>query len=303
MKNGTFGRLIRQPGGGIGLVLLIAILALAALGPLLGAHSPTEPLSSPSTPPGNGFLLGTDYLGRDVLSRLLHGGRSVILIGLSATSAAYIVGIVGGMCAGYFNNFSDTVIMRAVDVILAFPPLLVLLLLVSGLHPHVWVLVLGVVIVQIPAIARLTRATSLSVSKSSYVEAARVRGDSTLTIWRRDLLRNIMPTLLADFGIRFSISIILVASMNFLGLGLAPPASDWGLMISENQSSIILNPMAVIAPAVMLALLTISVNMVADAYVRASESSGRGSRRRKAMSARMSTPVATIGNAAPEVTL
>jgi len=191
--------------------------------------------------------------------------------------------------------------MRTVDVILAFPPLLILLLLVGGFQSHVWVLIVGVVVVQIPPISRLTRAASLSVARSSYVEAARVRGDSTLTIWRKDILPNIMSSLLADFGIRFSMSIILVASMNFLGLGLAPPASDWGLMISENQPYLSLNPMSVIAPAAMLGLLVISVNLVADAYVRATGSSGSGSRRRRWRPTVISVPMTGTTIVPPEV--
>ena len=151
---------------------------------------------------------------------------------------------------------------------------MVLLLLVGGLQSQIWVLILGVVIVQLPSIARITRAVSLTVAKTNFVEAAHARGDTSVTIIRRDVLPNILPTVVADFGIRFGVSIILVASMNYLGLGLQPPASGWGLMLSENQAYISLNPWAVIAPAIMLALITIGVNLFADKYISISATSG-----------------------------
>lgn len=274
MRRSILKRILRQPGGLVGTALLLFVLFVAFVGPLLAPDSPTAPLGVPSGPPGNGFFFGTDFLGRDVLSRLLNGGRSVIFIGLSATLIAYLVGVLIGVYAGYRSGLGDAFAMRTVDIILAFPPLLILLLLVGGLGQHTWVLILGVIVVHVPGISRITRTASLSVTKMSYVEAAQARGDKTFVIWRRDLIPNILPTLLADFGIRFSVSIVIVASMNYLGLGLAPPASDWGLMTSENQAAISLNPSAVLAPAVMLALLTVSINLIADAYVRAVTGSG-----------------------------
>ena len=141
------------------------------------------------------------------------------------------------------------ILMRTVDIILAFPPLMVLLLLVGGFSNHIWVLVLGVVLVQLPSISRVARASAQALRFTEFVEAARARGDGLVTIWRRDILANIYSVVLADFGIRFGISIILIASMNFLGLGLTPPASDWGLMVSENKDLLGSNPYSVLAPA------------------------------------------------------
>jgi peptide/nickel transport system permease protein len=268
MNGKTIKGILRLPSGLIGAIVLVIVLAIALIGPLVTPHSITAIIGTSSAPPGHGFLLGTDYLGRDVFSRVLAGGRSVIGIGITATILGYLVGITIGLFAGYRGGMSDAIAMRVVDVFLAFPPLLLLLLLVGGLGQHIWVLIVAVVFALAPSIARVTRTATQSVSKQSYVEAAQARGDSTLVIWRRDILPNIMHTLLADFGIRFAVSILLVASLNYLGLGLTPPAADWGLMTSENQATFILNPAAVIAPAVMLALLTISINLIADAYIR-----------------------------------
>ncbi|MFE7422172.1 ABC transporter permease [Rhodococcus sp. NPDC057529] len=277
-------QILSQTSGRVGCILLAFVGVVAVGGPFMAPYSPTEPITAPGMGPGpsvlgTGYLLlGSDYLGRDVLSRVLSGGLSVIAIGLTATLIAYLVGVTLGLLAGYVEKYVGAAVMRCVDVILAFPPLLVLLLLVGGLQSHIWVLILGVVIVQIPNIVRITRASTAAVARSAYVEVAKARGERTPTIWKRDILPNILPTVLADFGIRFGLSIILVASMNFLGLGLAPPASDWGLMTSENQSLVTLNPLAIVAPGIMLALLSIGVNLVADAYVKAV--AGRGTTRR-----------------------
>jgi ABC-type dipeptide/oligopeptide/nickel transport system permease subunit len=156
--------------------------------------------------------------------------------------------------------------MRSVDVLLAFPALLILLLLVASLGSSVPVLLLGVLLIQLPSIARLVRTASQEVSVRGYVEAAVARGERAPAILLREVLPNIRPVLLADVGLRFGYSILVIASVNYLGLGLQPPSADWGLSISLNQSIVSLSPWAVLAPALMLAALTIAVNLIADAY-------------------------------------
>jgi ABC-type dipeptide/oligopeptide/nickel transport system permease subunit len=158
--------------------------------------------------------------------------------------------------------------MRGVDVVRAFPPLLFFLILVTGIGSSKLVLVAGVAFIQAPGIARLLHTVTKEVSLRAYVEAAVVRGESTLTVIRREVLPNILSPLIADVGLRFTFSILLVASVNFLGLGLSEPASDWGLMVSENRGIISLNPWATIAPAAMIALVTIGVNLVGDSIAR-----------------------------------
>jgi peptide/nickel transport system permease protein len=261
-------RLTQTLAGKIGLGMLVFVLAVALFGPLVAPHGIASPIGSPGTPPYGSAPLGTDYLGRDVLSRVLHGGLSVIWIGTAATLLSYALGITVGMIAGYQRSLVDPMLMRGVDVLLAFPALLVLLLLVAGLGSHIWVLIVGVALVQLTPIARIIRTATLEVSTRGYVEAAQARGERTAAILRREILPNVAPVVLADFGIRFGFSIILIASVNYLGLGLAPPAADWGLMIAENQQYISLNVWSVLAPAIMLAMLTICVNLIADAYVQ-----------------------------------
>jgi peptide/nickel transport system permease protein len=271
-------RFVRTPSGIVGLSLLAFVLLVAVVGPFVAPHSITETIGAPGEPPSSAATLGTDFLGRDVLSRALHGGHSVLLLGGAATALAYLVGVIIGLVAGYSRSLIDPILMRSLDVLLALPALLILLVLATGFGTHDWVLVVGVAIVLMPAIARIMRTTTLEASTRGYVDAALARGESTPAILRREILPNVTPVLLADFGIRFGYAIVIVASMNFLGLGLTAPAADWGLMISENRDYISLNEWSVVAPAFMLALLTISVNVTADAYVA---SLGRSTVRRR----------------------
>ncbi|HWI74871.1 MAG TPA: ABC transporter permease [Baekduia sp.] len=261
-------RLTYTRQGLVGSLLLAIVVLIALLGPLLAPHDPNAPLGAPGAPPGSGAPLGLDYLGRDVLSRVLHGGVTVLGLGAAATVLSYLLGLTVGLTAGYSRSLIDPLLMRSMDLLLAFPALLVLLLLVAGLGTSVPVLLLGVLLVQLPGIARLVRTATLEVSTRGYVEAAIARGERAPSVLTREILRNIAPTVLADFGVRFGYSIIAIASMNFLSLGLQPPTSDWGLMISENRQFIGINAWAVLAPAILLAVLTISVNLVADAYSR-----------------------------------
>jgi peptide/nickel transport system permease protein len=261
-------RFARSGTGVAGLLLLALILAVVVFGPIFASHPPDEPLGAPFTAPGSGMPLGTDFLGRDVLSRLLWGGRSVVALAGIATVLAYAGGLLAGLLAGYRRSLLDPILMRSADVLLSFPALLFLLILITGLGTSEAALVVGVAVIQMPQIARIIRAATLAQSVRGFVEAAVARGERTVAILRRELLPNIAGPITADLGLRFTYSIILIASVNFLGLGLQPPAADWGLMISENRSGLSLNSYAVLAPAVLIAVLTIAVNMVGDALAR-----------------------------------
>jgi ABC-type dipeptide/oligopeptide/nickel transport system permease subunit len=251
----------------VGLVIGGLIVLLALIGPLFAPYSPAQPISYPFAPPSSQAVLGTDVVGRDVLSRLLWGGRTLLLLSLAATFIAYCVGLTIGLTAGYVRSL-DGFLMRVVDVILAFPALLFLLVLATGAAHSEVALVLGVATVHIPGIARIVRAATLEVSVKGYVEAAVIRGERTAPLLWHEILPNVMSPVLADVGLRFTGSILLIASVNFLGLGLEPPAADWALMISENRVGITLQPWVIVAPALLLAALTISVNLVADSIAR-----------------------------------
>jgi peptide/nickel transport system permease protein len=249
----------------IGLVILAFVLGVAFVGPYFAPHSPTAIPGIPFSLPSRTFWLGNDYLGEDVFSRVLAGGRAIILYGALATVLAYVVGGTIGLVAGYARSRVDGVLMRAMDVLLAFPPILFLLVVATGAGSNIDALVIAIAIIHIPSIARILRAATMEISVRGYVEAAAARGDRTHVILRREILPNIWGPIVADGGPRFTVSILLVAAVNFLGLGVAPPTADWALMISENRAGITINPWSVVAPALMIALLTVSVNVIADA--------------------------------------
>ncbi|MBD0318250.1 MAG: ABC transporter permease [Thermoleophilia bacterium] len=259
---------LRSPAGLAGAVLLTLVVALALVGPLVAPHAPDRPIGVPLTGPADGAPFGTDFLGRDVLSRTLWGGRSVLALAGLATILAYAGGLAVGLVAGYSRSLLDPILMRAADVLLSFPALLFLLVLVTGAGTSKTVLVLGVAIVQMPLVARIVRTATLEQSLRGFVEAAVARGERTSAVLRREILPNIVGPITADVGLRFTYAIILVASVNFLGLGLQPPDADWALIISENRSGLTLNPWVILLPAMLIALLTISVNLVGDALAR-----------------------------------
>jgi peptide/nickel transport system permease protein len=261
-------RFLRTREGIVGLTLFVIVLLFALLGPLLAPHEIAEPIGIPGAPPGNGAPLGTDYLGRDVLSRVLHGGISVLTVSFVASFFIYLIGITVGMIAGLSRSLVDPILMRTVDVFLVFPSLVLILLLFAGAGSSVVVLVIGIVLVLSPGVARLVRTATLEVSTSAYIEAAVARGERTPAIMRREVLPNVAPSIIADVGVRFSGVIILAASVNFLGFGSKPPAANWGLMVAENLPIISTNIWSVLAPAIMLMVLTISINLLGDAYAR-----------------------------------
>ena len=252
----------------IALVVTGGMLVIAFVGPALAPHSPTDLIGAPFSHPTSAFPLGTDFLGRDVLSRVLWGGRTVVLLASIATSVSYVIGGTIGLTAGNSRGIVDGALMRTVDLLLAFPPILLLLLLATGFGADPTALVVGIVLVHVPGIARVVRAAAQEVSTRGYVEAAVARGERVPGILLREILPNIWPTVTADAGPRFTVSILLVAAINFLGLGLRPPTADWALMISENSTGLTIQPLTILVPAAMIAILTISVNLVADSFAR-----------------------------------
>jgi ABC-type dipeptide/oligopeptide/nickel transport system permease subunit len=261
-------RFLRIRSGAIGLTVVVLVVAIAFLGRYVAPHDPSMPVGAPLSGPSSTAHLGTDFLGRDVLSRLLYGGRSVIGLAAAATILAYVVGLAIGLIAGYTRSKVDPILMRTVDVMLAFPPLLFLLVLITGAGTGVGVLIIGVAAIQAPSISRIVRTATLEVSVRGYVEAAIARGERAFAVILREVLPNILAPVLVDAGLRFTYSLLIIASVNYLGLGLQPPASDWALLISENREYISLNVWAVLAPAAMIALLTIGVNLMGDAVAR-----------------------------------
>ena len=212
-------------------------MVLAIAGPWIAPYSPTQfvapPFASPAPPK---MWLGTDYIGHDVLTRVLYGGRTVILLALAATIIGLGLGVSLGLITGYARRWIDETIMRILDVVLAFPQIVLALLFVSILGPRLWLIVLMVGISHAP---------------------------------RTEIMPSITSPLLVEFGLRLTYSIGLIAALSFLGFGMQPPAADWGLMINENLVGVVVQPWPVVVPVLLIGILTIATNLIADGLGRA----------------------------------
>jgi peptide/nickel transport system permease protein len=248
------------------MAVLVVLVALA--GPALAPHSANALVTLTFGPPSGRFPLGGDELGRDVLSRLLGGGRLLLFMAAAATGIGVVLGAVAGMSAAYLRGAPDGIIMRAVDVILAFPQLVFALLLLSLVGPKTWVIVLAVGVSHAPAVARVIRSATLDVAEQDYVRAAELQGMRPATVMTREILPNLVSPLMVETGLRLTYSIVIIAGLAFLGFGQPPPTANWGTMINENRVGLPLNPWAVIAPVVLIALLTIGTNTFTDAVAR-----------------------------------
>jgi peptide/nickel transport system permease protein len=261
----------------IGLALTAVVVAVALLGPMLSPYSPSEFVAPPYEPPSNEAWLGTDYLGRDVLSRFLWGGRSVLGLSILATVFGLGLGILVGLISAYMRNWIDDVLMRAMDVLLAFPQIVFVLLLISSVGPQLWLIVLTVGLSHAPRVARVTRGAALEVVERDFVKSAEALGETRWSILVGELLPNISSPLLVEFGLRLTYSIGLVAAVSFLGFGLQPPAADWGLMINENRVGLNIQPWPVVLPVIAVGLLTVGTNLITDGIARAAIGIGRSS--------------------------
>ena len=252
-----------------GVAILFAMLVLALAGPLFAPHSPTEFVAPPFASPSAKAWLGADYIGHDVLSRVLWGGRTVISLALAATVIGLAAGVSLGMIAGYARRWLDELIMRILDVVLSFPSIVLALLFVSIVGPKLWLVVLMVGLSHAPRIARVTRAATLEVAQRDFIKSAEALGVARRRILAFEILPNITSPLLVEFGLRLTYSIGLIAGLSFLGFGLQPPAADWGLMINENRIGTTVQPWAVAVPVILIGILTIATNLIADGMGRA----------------------------------
>lgn len=263
---------LRSRQGKIGGGLALLVFLVAFIGPFIPGNSPTALVAKPFASPSGGLILGSDALGRDVLARTLAGGWALLIMALLATVLALAVGTFVGMTAAYLGGFWDGIIMRTVDVLLAFPQLVFALLLVSIVGPKVWLIVIAVAITHFPQVARIVRSATLDVAERDFVRASEALGVSRPVIMVRDILPNLSAPLLVEAGLRLTYSIIFMAGLSFLGLGRQPPAADWGIMINENRLGLGINPASVLVPAIIIGMLTIGVNLFTDAVSDASSS-------------------------------
>ena len=261
-------RLLRSNGGRLGIAIVGVMVLVSFVGPAIAPYDETDVVGRAYEAPSSAFPLGTDFLGHDVLSRLLYGGDTVVILSVLSTFLPYLIGVPLGMLLGYRRGAVSSLTMRAVDVMLAFPALIFVLILLSGLGTELWVIVLGITLITVPRVIRLVRAVAEELSVRGFVEAAELRGDSSLRIVTREMLPNVWTPVLADLGVRFAGTAALVASLSFLGFGLQPPDADWGVMIYENRSGMTLAPLGVLAPVACIGILMVGANMLGDAIAR-----------------------------------
>jgi peptide/nickel transport system permease protein len=255
--------------GRIGLVVGALMLGVIVFGRFFAPYSPDDiGVGLQTTGPSADHLFGTDNLGRDVFSRFLVGGDTILLVPLAAVMLAFVVGGGLGMLGAYARGAVDAVITRTFDLLLTLPPLLLVLVIIAGLGTSSVVLVLTVALVFLPRMGRVVRGATQAVVTNDYVAAAQARGERTHAILVREVLPNIAAPAIADFALRITYAIIFVATLNFLGLGAQPPEPDWGLMVAESRNFLSVQPWATLMPAAGIAALSISFNLIADALTR-----------------------------------
>ena len=248
----------------LGLVTITAYLVVALFAPVVAPYSETEILGGAYELWSDKYLLGTDNLGRDMLSRLIFGARNTIGIALAAVVIAFAIGGVTGMFSALLGGWYDTIISRIVDILMAIPGLVFALLILTILGTSMTTLVLVIAVLDSTRVYRITRAAAMNVAVMDFVEVARLRGEGLWWVIRKEILPNIMAPLLAEFGLRFCFVFLFIAALSFLGLGIQPPTADWGSMVRDNATLINYDDITPLLPAVAIAVLTVAVNFVVD---------------------------------------
>ncbi|SHI78795.1 ABC transporter permease [Wenxinia saemankumensis] len=261
------------PTAWFGMVVIAIYLVVAILAPLIAPYGEAQVFPAPYAPWSAEHLFGTDQIGRDIFSRLIYGARNTIGIALATTLLAFTIGGGLALAAAILRGWTDQILSRIVDVLMAIPSLIFALMLLSIFGASVVSLILIIAVLDSTRVFRLTRAVAMNVVVMEYVEAARLRGEGTGWIMRREILPNILPPLVAEFGLRFCFVFLTVAALSFLGLGIQPPTADWGSMVRENASLIqfaqydLKAALTPLLPAAAIALLTVAVNFVVDWFL------------------------------------
>lgn len=269
MRREHWLRLRRRPGTLAALAVVALHLALALGAPWISPEDPLAMIGFPLMPPDAANLLGTDELGRDFLSRVLHGGRTALLVAFAAGALGVLLGGLAGLVAAWFGGLVDDVIGRLVDMQLAMPAILFVALFVAGFGQSLPILVLVVAVLMSLGVVRTARAQGLGLKEAGYVKAALLRGEGAGAIILRELLPNTAELLAVEFAIRSSAALLLVSALSFLSLGISAPTPDWGLMIRDGLTSIRSEPWLVIAPAAMIASLVVAINVATEGVAEA----------------------------------
>ena len=259
------GRLLRGHLARVGLVVLLTLLVMAAFAPSLAPHDPTEQrLDRMLSPPGSGHALGTDDLGRDVLSRLIYGARVSLLVGVLSVGISLLIGVSLGLVAGYRGGLVDEVVMRVMDGLLAFPALVLALAITAALGPNLRHAMIAIGIVGIPGFARLVRGQVLSVRAQEFVEAARAAGLGDGRIIVRHIAPSVLAPIIVHASLRVAFAVLAEAGLSFLGLGVQPPTPSWGAMLNAGREYLEMAPWLSVAPGAAIFITTLSFNFLGD---------------------------------------
>ena len=262
-------QLARQPLSLIGTLIFALFILLALFGPTTAPYQFDELIpGARGLSPSAEHLFGTDRLGRDVFSRVMWGAREVIVIPGIATAISVAIGTVIGLALGYFGGWIDEVFSRALDSLLAIPALVLALVLVATIGSSPIGIIVVIVLLYVPIVSRVIRSATLNIRASGYIEAAKLRGETTVYILFREILPGVLPALAVEAALRFSYAIFLTASLGFLGLGVQPPSPDWGRMVAEARQNYARSPWELWFPAGAIAVLVIGVNLMADGLRR-----------------------------------
>lgn len=248
----------------IGLILTGLFVFAAIFAPLIAPYSYTDAAGGVWEPMSAEHWLGTDNLGRDLLSRLIYGARTTIMIAALATALSFTLGATLGLIAAVFGGWLDMLLSRFVDMVMSIPTLIFALVVLSVLDTSILVLVCVMGVLDSTRVFRLVRAVAVDINVMDFVEAARLRGEGNGWVIFREILPNALTPLVAELGLRFIFQILLLSALSFLGLGIQPPEADWGGMVKENKDGIVFGIPAALLPAAAIALLAISVNLIAD---------------------------------------
>lgn len=248
----------------IGLTITALFLLTAALAPWIAPYGLAEIVGGVWEPASAQYWIGTDNLGRDLLSRMIFGARTTIFIALMATLLSFTLGSVLGLLAAVIGGWLDQLMSRFVDLLMSIPTLIFALVVLSVLPSNLLTLIVVMGILDATRVYRLSRAVAVDINIMDYVEAARLRGEGRVWIVFREILPNALSPLIAELGLRFIFQVLFLSALSFLGLGIQPPDADWGGMVKENKDGIIFGIPAALIPAAAIAILAISVNLVAD---------------------------------------
>ncbi|MER9876310.1 ABC transporter permease [Mesorhizobium sp. M0195] len=252
-----------------GILVILGYVIVALFAHWIAPYGETQVFSEAFAPWSQQFKLGTDQLGRDMLTRLIYGARNTIGIAVATTLLSFAVGVSLGLLAALYRGWLDQILSRAVDVLMSIPSLIFALVLLSIFGSSITSLIIIIALLDSTRVFRLARAVGLNVAVMEYVEVARLRGEGPKWIIAKEILPNVMPPLVAEFGLRFCFVFLTIAALSFLGVGIQPPTADWGSMVRENATLITYGDVTPLLPAGAIALLTVSVNFVVDWFLHA----------------------------------